>query len=249
MKKKKQHYVPQCYLEAWTMSSGNQVNVFDKIKKTSRVNNIEDVAEKNYFYDIDLSKIIKEEEKEQYGFNKEYDLSKADEQQYLENFFADNIEPKYKEFLKKLINFEYQDDKTNEKQLFFTTIEKLCFSYFIAIQKIRLKNVRDSINDLSDMLKQAFEGYKLSPEVERMINVSKEELPFIHGKMICDEEKIVEMAHNFAMKSWVLVVNRTNSSFYTSDCPIGTIGHLENQSTIKNGLNSHGTIVYFPIFS
>lgn len=33
MKKKKQHYVPQCYLEAWTMSGGNQVNVYDKIKK------------------------------------------------------------------------------------------------------------------------------------------------------------------------------------------------------------------------
>ena len=121
------------------MSNGKQVNVYDKIKKTNRVNNIEDVAEKNYFYDIDLSKIIKEEEKEKYGFNKEYDLSKADEQQYLENFFADNIEPKYKEFLKKLIDFEHHDDKSSEKQLFFTNIEKLCFSYLIAIQKIRLK--------------------------------------------------------------------------------------------------------------
>ena len=54
MKKKKQHYVPQCYLEAWTMLGGKQVNVYDKIKKTQRINNIEDVAEKNYFYDIDL---------------------------------------------------------------------------------------------------------------------------------------------------------------------------------------------------
>ena len=40
---------------------------------------------------------------------------------------------------------------------------------------------------------------KTSSEVEQMINVSKEELPLIHGKMICDEEKIVEMAHNFGM--------------------------------------------------
>lgn len=248
MKKKKQHYVPQCYLEAWTIPGGKQVNVYDKIKKTNRVNNIEDVAEKNYFYDIDFSKVIKEE-KEIYGFDKEHDLSKIGEEQYLENFFAENIEPKYKEFLKKLINFEYQDDITNEEQYFFTTIEKLRFSYFIAIQEIRLKRVRDSINDLVDLLKQAFEGYQLSHEVEQMINVSKEEMPFIHGKMICDEKKIVELARNFAMKNWVLLVNRTNSLFYTSDCPIGTIGHLEKQETIKNGLNSSGTIVYFPISS
>lgn len=107
--------------------------------------------------------------------------------------------------------------------------------------------MRDSVLDLCDMLKQALEGYELSPEVEQMINVSKEELPLIHGKMICDEEKIVEMAHNFAIKSWVLLVNRTNTSLYTSDCPIGTLGHLENQSAIKNDLNSYGTIVYFPI--
>ena len=49
MKKKKQHYVPQCYLEAWTISGGKQVNIYDKVKKENRINNIEDVAEKNIF--------------------------------------------------------------------------------------------------------------------------------------------------------------------------------------------------------
>ena len=155
-----------------------------------------------------MSKIIKEEN---YGFNKEYDLSKADENQYLENFFSSDIEPKYKEFLNKLIQIETQDDEINKKHHFFTLIEKLCFSYYLAIQEIRLKSVRDSIEDLCDMLQQAFEGAKLSPEVEKMITVSKDELPYIHGRMICNDKKIADMARTFANKIWVLAVNHTKT--------------------------------------
>lgn len=33
MKNKKQHYIPQCYLEAWAVLGGKQVNVYDKVKK------------------------------------------------------------------------------------------------------------------------------------------------------------------------------------------------------------------------
>lgn len=43
-KKKKQHYVPQCYLERWAIAGTHQINVYDKNKQQSRINNIEDVA-------------------------------------------------------------------------------------------------------------------------------------------------------------------------------------------------------------
>ena len=36
-KKKKQHYVPQCYLVQWAIPDTNQINVFDKIKKEERI--------------------------------------------------------------------------------------------------------------------------------------------------------------------------------------------------------------------
>lgn len=53
-KKKKQHYVPQCYLETWAIKGTHQVYVYDKQKKESRKNNIKDVASENYFYDINF---------------------------------------------------------------------------------------------------------------------------------------------------------------------------------------------------
>ncbi len=53
-RKKKQHYVPQCYLEQWAIENTHQINVYDKVKKEDRQNNITDVASENYFYDIDF---------------------------------------------------------------------------------------------------------------------------------------------------------------------------------------------------
>ena len=70
-KKKKQHYVPQCYLVQWAIPDTNQINVFDKIKKEERINNIEDVAQERYFYDINFQKALSEEEKSLGGFTEE----------------------------------------------------------------------------------------------------------------------------------------------------------------------------------
>ena len=37
-RKKKQHYVPQCYLEQWAIENTHQINVYDKAKKENRQN-------------------------------------------------------------------------------------------------------------------------------------------------------------------------------------------------------------------
>jgi len=66
-KKKKQHYVPQCYLEAWAMPETHQINVYDKELRKSRVSNIIDVASENYFYDINFDKALTNEERLQIG--------------------------------------------------------------------------------------------------------------------------------------------------------------------------------------
>ena len=51
---KKEHYVPQCYLENFT-SNGTRLEVFDKWKVQVRNNqDIRQVAMENAFYDLDL---------------------------------------------------------------------------------------------------------------------------------------------------------------------------------------------------
>ena len=51
-KKKKQHYVPQFYLNAWSIPDSHQTHVYDRISDTRRISNIEDVAMENGFYNI-----------------------------------------------------------------------------------------------------------------------------------------------------------------------------------------------------
>ena len=99
-KKIKEHYVPKCYLELWCIPHKNQVYIFDKNQEKSRINHIDDVASERFFYDLNLTGLF-EGEIERYGL-KGIDLSKFDENQYIENIFANNIEGAYKDY--KVIN-------------------------------------------------------------------------------------------------------------------------------------------------
>lgn len=64
---KKQHYVPQFYLQRFA-NSNLQTNVYDKFQQKSFVANIRDIASSNYFYDLSqesiktLEELLKERE-------------------------------------------------------------------------------------------------------------------------------------------------------------------------------------------
>ena len=45
-------------MNAWKIPNTNQINVYDIKTNKSRVNNVEDVASENYFYDMDFSEIL-----------------------------------------------------------------------------------------------------------------------------------------------------------------------------------------------
>lgn len=96
-KKKKQHYVPQCYLKAWTIPNTNQINVYDKELRVQRINNIIDVASENYFYDIDFMKAISKEERQFFGVTEE-EFKMLSESQVIENTFAEEIESEFSIF-------------------------------------------------------------------------------------------------------------------------------------------------------
>ena len=83
--KKNQHYVPQCYLEAWAITDTHRVYVYDKKTKKSYCSNIEDIAMERYFYDIDFTGIVSESDLKKYG---RYDVTfyKIDEENYVMDF-------------------------------------------------------------------------------------------------------------------------------------------------------------------
>ena len=102
-KKKKQHYVLQCYLERWAMLGTHQINVYDKDKQKPRVNNIEDVAQERFFYDINFQKALSDEEKTLSGLTEE-ELVDLSGNQYYENFFSDRVEGRLAILLRKIIS-------------------------------------------------------------------------------------------------------------------------------------------------
>ncbi len=246
-KKKKQHYVPQCYLESWRIPNTNQIFTFDKKKVEVRKNNISDVASENYFYDIDFLGVLTVEDLEKYGL-KGYDPSKLDESQYIENFFSEQIEGNYKALLNKIIDRTQKMNLWERNNCFFISEkDKLKLSIHLAFQYIRVKSTRNSIFDSSDCLKQVLNDMGVPSETIKKYCITKSELPYIHGKMFLDSEVMGEMAQCFNRLSWILLFNKTNQSFYTSDNPIWSVPHVKHPFLSMSGIRSKGVEIDFPI--
>ena len=247
-KKKKEHYVPQGYLEKWCIPNTNQVNVFDKEQDNIRINNIIDVASENYFYDFNFEGVFSEQEIKFYNLEG-IDLSRIDDKQHIENYFATHIEGIFKSALENIIFRVRKMNVWEIKNCFFIKPEQVfSFSKLIALQYIRVKQVRNTIQEATDLLKQALTDKNVADEViDKYTNVSKNQLKFIHGKMILDNDTILHYANTFANHAWILLKNKTNQPFFTSDNPIGTTEHIHNPYMSMSGICSKGVEIFFPL--
>ncbi len=93
--KKKQHFVPRFYLERWAIPGKYQVYVFNKQQKKSYPASIYDIASERYFYDIDFTGIFTEDDFKKFGLPR-CDPKHIDDNQYIENFFANEVEDDFK---------------------------------------------------------------------------------------------------------------------------------------------------------
>ncbi len=247
-KKKKEHYVPQGYLENWCIPGSKQVNVFDKEKDEIRTNSIEDIASENYFYDLNLEGVLSKEEIKFYNLEG-VDLSRIDDKQYIENYFANHIEGAFKTLLEKLIFRSRAMSPWKIRHCSFIKKKDVrSFSVFMALQYIRVKDVRNSIEELADLLQQALtdQGAPQSM-IEKYGSISKKEVKYVHGRMIFDSKEISKIANTFADHIWLLLKNNTKKPFFTSDNPIGTTEHIKHPYMSMGGLSAKGVEVFFPL--
>ena len=247
-KKKKQHYVPRLYLEKWCIEGTNHTNVYDKIQNKFRNNHIEDVASENYFYDINLEGVLSPQEIEHFGLQG-VDLSKVDDKQYIENLFADTIEITFENILEQIISRVRGMNAWEIKNcLFIKSEDAHLFSIIIAIQYLRVKEIRDSIKDSSKLLERALNDMGASQTViDEYCKISKNQMKYIHGKMLMNTEEILDFAQIFDSHIWILLKNKTDQKFLTSDNPIGTIAHINDPILSMSGIASKGVEVYFPL--
>ena len=246
-KKKKQHYVPQCYLERWAMPGTHQINVYDKDKQKPRVNNIEDVAQERFFYDINFQKVLSDEEKTLSGLTEE-ELVDLSDNQYYENFFSDRVEGRLAILLRKIISKAEQTTVRNQINSHFISVwSKSAFSYQLALQHIRTKATRNAITETSDLLQQMLKDMNASERTIESIQVSKDSSKLIHGQMLGDRKEIRKSAERFNDFVWVLGINKTNVKLFTSDRPICTIPHIQKPFISMAGIMSEGVEVFYPI--
>ena len=221
-KKKIEHYVPQCYLEKWCMPDSKHVNVFDKEQDKSRTNHIEDVASEKYFYDIDLSGVLTKEEIKFYNLEG-VDLSKIDDKQYIENFFSKNVESAFKYALDDIVSRVRKMTPWQIKHCTFISRKRIhLFSLLMAFQYVRVKDIRNSLEELVDMLNQALSEHSASQEmIDKYGSISKKELKYVHGKIICNIGEISKIANTFSKHIWLLFKNTT---IYSRDEDVDAVG-------------------------
>ena len=245
--KKKQHYVPRGYLEGWAIPGKYQVHVYNKKQRRHYPASIYDIASERYFYDIDFTGIFTPDELQKYGIAN-CDPKHADDEQYIENYLADQIENDFKTRLTQIVNRVNSMTAWETQNCYFLSeVDKFHLSFHLALQHIRVKAVRNSISDMNHCLCQALQDMGAQPEFIDRYTVPDSQLPYIHGKMILDHSAIEEHSQSYFSLTWVLQINKTNKPFFTSDSPIGTEEHLHHPFMSMAGLQCRGVEAYFPI--
>lgn len=242
---RKQHYIPQCYLKNF---SQNEINIQTLDIQTNKFYSspISGTCCFNFFYSFPDST---------------YDIEKNTPVNSLyaeKTYFADNIEVKYGNMLNSIISSKEQwigDSATKPLNI----QDKYLFARLIAIQWFRLKQFRDSIDNLeSSFIDGVLDLFIEGLEQEQSIHIDYKEkrtelIQFLKGDAKLNHANLGYMNENLidtyatylAQNYWEFFVS--TNDIYTSDNPINVYPHFKNARPICEGLASYATEVSFPI--
>ncbi|WP_282037654.1 DUF4238 domain-containing protein [Saccharicrinis aurantiacus] len=241
-----QHFVPQCYLRNFS-PNGIYVFIYDKIAKKQYRNSVDKIAYEDFFYELPESFITNLSE---IPFGTKF---------YEKEFFANNVESLFTKLLEKIV--EKQQKWINNRKSFevFNNEEKYLFAQLIAIQYLRMPNIREKYSDASkkhinaeQKIIKAFLS-KSKPELKDSfdkINVqyNKAYDPILHSEIFANIDLFVGMAEQLINKHWIFYYN-DNNDFFTSDNPIIVKPHIQKQKPYYEGFGMRGVEIIFPISS
>lgn len=263
---KKEHYVPRCYLKNFA-DENERINVFDRYKLQSREHQrIIDIAMENYFYDINFNDMIQLVETDKQdkvksdiismlGVEKWEDINTTiNLDKYVEKEFFSRLESIYNIFLNKFIEKSHNGNQwVIDNCSCCSETEKILFSIFIAIQFIRTKAFRQTLNDTIEQLYQTL-AYKVQQDDENAlskddfaVSANKDYVKLEHASMLLNEDMALKFAETMCNHIWVMYVNKTDYPFYTSDNPVATIPHKFDEYMSYSGLSSEGIEIVFPL--
>lgn len=242
-KKARHHYIPQCYLRYFS-SNGKSVFVYNK-NRGIYPQSISKVACEKEFYTLSESVInsLKEEEISSDSLEKE--------------FFANSIENQFGTILNKIrISLDFWKSD-NKHAIVLEQSDKELFAACIAIQYLRMPNIRDKYWGMeTDGNKARLEIIKSffvnsHPDYKDFINdiefsIDEGFKSFKHFQIFGNQEFIDSIQDRILDKYWLFFVSE-DGGFYTSDNPILLKPHLSNQHPYYEGFGQKGVEVIFPI--
>ena len=229
-KKKRQHYVPQCYLNHFSNET-KHINVFDKDIEKTFVSPTLDVAREQYFYDfpeLNVDEFIKlnphysEEEIEEV----KYQFKLFGEGQAVENGFS-IIETEFSDLLNSTINkcMAKEFSTSYKKKEFFSYKEKRKMANFIALQIIRTKEFRLFQSEILSILLQNKVKKACPEELDNYRNEGlKDDIKKFESMQqaafMGRPEYLKEIMNPLFQRFWAIGINKTSKSLYTSDNPV-----------------------------
>lgn len=249
-KVKKQHYVPQAYLERFT-HDGDHLFVYDKFESVVRPANKKDVAEENYFYDLPEEALPAGEE------NQEPDRQVVDKE-------FRKIEGIFNQILGRVISrAAHKGGGIFRRVLMMLPFRRKVLSrrhredlsLLIALQFMRTREYRETIIEgmrkgrsaVYEILRRSnFPGAKEIPPPP--LEFSKLEAATLHSEFLGNQNYVEGLTQILNSRHyWLIGVNNTSRPLYTSDHPVVRRGHVPNQFLGSSGLASYGVEIAFPI--
>lgn len=202
-KVKKQHYVPQCYLEAWAIQGKYQTYVYDKTNRSSRNNSIRDIASENCFYDINPTEIFSEQVLNRFREQGlEWDCETLS--QGIEKAFSEELEGTYSTILKSIIEKAAMATTWHINNCFFISKEnKGIFAACLAVQLLRTKQIRNRIYETADCLAQYLSDVGASDEMIKEYSLTKRDAKNIHAQMLMSMEDLSETTLFLLNLTWI----------------------------------------------
>lgn len=229
---KNQHYVPQFYLRKFGTGkkSGRSVYVFNKKTLKISIQRIKNIANKEYFYDLDIENMGK--------------LSLEENKQILEEVFG-QIETATSPIFDSIINkieTAYKSNMeilTNENEI--TLEEREIFSIFLATQYIRTYSFRESIAHIYELPLEFIKEIGKENKIETKI--SEKNKKRFHTNFLL-KNFIKESSINcFSKRIWFFHYNTTNKNLCTSDNPINFL-QIENTGPYGAGIATADFLVF-----
>jgi hypothetical protein len=226
---KKQHFVPRGYLTNFT-SNGQKIYAFDKYENKSFPTSINDIAQKNCFYDLP-QKIIENDIQNKKVI--EETLAQFD------SIHASNL----KDVLKRV---------RSKKRLF--PEQKEILADFAALQYLRTndfrKNSIDAFNDMNSKIFDMFTNYmNIADDLklnEIKLEMDKSDHVLHHANLMFNSDLFETIKKSLLSHFYILGCNGTDIDLYTSDSPI--ILHSHNKDyPYGRGFCAPGIEVFFPI--